>query len=241
MSKAAALYQALAACGAAMVVFIGVCHEVVGHVLFPWGPALLGGAVGWHAAGIFTIGAGLLVLAGTLQLIKFPVIPFALIAVFAGFGLVVVTAIIHREFHMFALAAGIAGAVTAFCHARASALRRGAHADGLSTLASGLAGRRSTLFVVRFADNPERLSVRKEFLPAHLQWLERHSESVLMAGALRPQPDAQPVGAFWVVEADDKDTVQALLATDPFWVQGLRQSFEILHFSKAFPERRVPI
>ena len=121
MSREAAFYQALAACGAALIAFIGVCHEVIGHILFPWGPAFLGGPIGWHATGIFAIGAGLLILAGTLQVIKFPVVPFSFIAVVVGFGLVIVTAIVHHQFHMFALATGIAGAVTAFCHPRATA------------------------------------------------------------------------------------------------------------------------
>ena len=77
MSKDAALYQSLAACGAAVIMFIGVCHEFVGHTLFPWGPDLMGGPIGWHGLGIFVIGAGCLVLGGTLRLIKFPVVPFA--------------------------------------------------------------------------------------------------------------------------------------------------------------------
>lgn len=124
MSMEASRYQALAACGAALVAFVGVCHEVVGHILFPWGPAFLGGPIGWHAAGIFTISAGLFVLAGTLRLITFPVVPFSLIAVLSGFGLVVVTAIVHRQFHMFALTAGLAGAITGFCHSRATAAQQ---------------------------------------------------------------------------------------------------------------------
>ncbi|MGB1563189.1 MAG: YciI family protein [Sinimarinibacterium flocculans] len=97
------------------------------------------------------------------------------------------------------------------------------------------------LFVVRFTDKPQCLSVRKQFLAAHLQWLEQHQQSVLVAGSVRPDPEAAPVGAFWVVEAQDKSAAHALFATDPFWLQGLRQSVEVLHYSKAFPERRVPV
>lgn len=96
-------------------------------------------------------------------------------------------------------------------------------------------------FVVRFTDKPECLPIRKQFLPAHLQWLEQHQGAVLVAGSLRPEPEAAPVGAFWVVEAESKSAVEALLLTDPFWVHGLRQSVEVLHLSKAFPERRVPV
>jgi uncharacterized protein len=60
-------------------------------------------------------------------------------------------------------------------------------------------------------------------------------------GSLREQPDGSPVGAFWVAEADSKADLEALLKQDPFWTEGLRQSYEILHWIKAFPERKVPV
>ena len=97
------------------------------------------------------------------------------------------------------------------------------------------------LFIVRFTDRPERLALRKELLPAHLQWLEEHQSVVLVAGSLRPEPEAAPVGAVWIVEAASRAAVEALLQTDPFWAQGLRQGFEIFHWFKAFPERKVPV
>jgi uncharacterized protein len=97
------------------------------------------------------------------------------------------------------------------------------------------------LFIVRFIDRPERLPLRKQFLPAHLEWLEQHASVVLVAGSVRHDLDAAPVGAVWIVEAPSKAEVEALLQTDPFWVQGLRQSFEVLYWSTAFPERKVPV
>jgi Pyridine nucleotide-disulphide oxidoreductase len=129
VSKEQALYQSLASCGAAVVAFIGVCHEAIGSTLFPWGPALLGGPIGWHGVGLLAIAGGLLVLAGTLRVIPFPVVPFALLAVFVGSGLVVLTAVVYGQFHMFALAAAICGAITAFCHHKAVA-QQGAPSDG---------------------------------------------------------------------------------------------------------------
>lgn len=97
------------------------------------------------------------------------------------------------------------------------------------------------LFIVRFTDKPESLPLRQEFLHSHLQWLERHQTTILVAGSLRPEPSAAPVGACWVVEAQSASEVEALFQTDPFWVRGLRAGYEILHWSKAFPERRVPV
>jgi len=97
------------------------------------------------------------------------------------------------------------------------------------------------LFIVRFTDNLEQLSTRERFMPAHLQWLEQHQQAILVAGSVRPEPDAAPVGGVWIVEARSRAEVEALFLTDPFWVHGLRRSVEVLHWSKAFPERKVPV
>lgn len=105
----------------------------------------------------------------------------------------------------------------------------------------GITRHRHMLFIVRVMDKPECLATRKQFLPAHLHWLEKHQQTVLVAGSLRSEADAVPVGGLWVVEAQSKAEVESLFLTDPFWVHGLRQSFEVLYWSKAFPERRVPV
>lgn len=97
------------------------------------------------------------------------------------------------------------------------------------------------LFIVRFTDKPGALAVRKEFLPAHLEWLDRHKHIVRVAGSLRTEAEAAPVGALWVVEASSKSEIEALIQGDPFWTEGLRQGFEVLHWAKAFPERRVEV
>jgi hypothetical protein len=97
------------------------------------------------------------------------------------------------------------------------------------------------LFIVQFTERPGSLPLRQELLPAHLRWLEEHRDAVLVAGSLRPEPDAVPVGACWIVDADSKLAVEALLRTDPFWIEGLRAGHEVYHWSKAFPERAVQV
>ncbi len=136
MSKEQALYQSLASCGAVLIAFIGVCHEVAGHIVFPWAPAALGGPIGWHGAGVSTFFLGVLLLAGTLGLIKFPVVPFALIVTVAGAVIGVFTAVVHHQFHLFALAIVIAGATTAFFYRRAAA-QQPVPADGLAPRGRG--------------------------------------------------------------------------------------------------------
>lgn len=97
------------------------------------------------------------------------------------------------------------------------------------------------LYVVRFTDRPGRQHTRARFRDEHIAWLDAHKGSILVAGSLRPEHGQDAVGGLWIVDAPDKRTIEELLQSDPFWVHGLRQSHEILHWSKAFPERKVPI
>src|SRR5438128_10193583 len=100
MPKEEALYQSLASCGAVLIAFIGVCHEFIGHIVFPWGPSTLGGPIGWHGLGIFSIVLGLLMLGGTLRLIRFPVVLWGTVAAAIGVAICIFTAVVHHEFHM---------------------------------------------------------------------------------------------------------------------------------------------
>jgi hypothetical protein len=92
------------------------------------------------------------------------------------------------------------------------------------------------LFVVILTDRPNTAALRQQWLPAHLEWLKQQT-AVRQAGSLREQPDANPIGGCWVVEAPDSAAVSSLIESDPFWVNGLRQSVRVLHWSLVFPER----
>ncbi len=91
------------------------------------------------------------------------------------------------------------------------------------------------LFFVRFTDHADRLPVRQAYLEAHMAWLAAHAGAIRIGGPLRQDAAANPVGAMWIVEAGDRAEVEALLATDPFWTNGLRASVEILEWRKAVP------
>ena len=95
------------------------------------------------------------------------------------------------------------------------------------------------LYAVRFYDRPGQFAVRQAHLPAHVQWLDDHKDVVLVGGSLRPAPEEKPVGGLWIVEAPDPVAIETLLRTDPFWVHGLRERYEIFFWSKAFPDRKV--
>lgn len=97
------------------------------------------------------------------------------------------------------------------------------------------------LFAVMFTDRPGQGALRAEHLQAHIDWVDAHKDQVLVAGSLRVEPGDVPRGGLWVVEAESKPAVLALMRSDPFWTCGLRQGVEVLHWSKALPEHRALI
>jgi len=115
MSKQQSMLQAIAVAGTVLIVFIGVCHEVIGARLFPWAPELLG-VIGWHILGIGAVLVGIGLLGGVLRLISFPVVSLGLTIAVVGVGITLFTAIVYHEFHLFALAASFAGACVALAH-----------------------------------------------------------------------------------------------------------------------------
>lgn len=95
------------------------------------------------------------------------------------------------------------------------------------------------LFAVRFHDKQGMVECRKENLARHIEWLDEHRNTILIGGSLRESPEQTAIGGLWIVDANSRDAIMTLIQTDPFWQMGLRESVEILHWSKAFENRRV--
>ena len=95
------------------------------------------------------------------------------------------------------------------------------------------------LFAVIFKDKPEKGDVRAQHLSEHIQWLETNKNIILIGGSLRQELGQVPKGGLWIADAQSKSQLEDLLKTDPFYAAGLRQSYEILHWSKANEDRKV--
>lgn len=95
------------------------------------------------------------------------------------------------------------------------------------------------LFAVIFTDKPGHGGLRAEYLQAHIDWVDAHKDTVLVAGSLRTEPAETPKGGLWVVEAVSREAVFELMKTDPFHAHGLREAVEVLYWSKALPHRKA--
>lgn len=121
MTRSEALHQAFAVCGAFLIVFIGLVHEVEGATLFPWAPAFFGPVL-WHAIGAPAMLAGTALLAGVLGVRAVPVRGLALFMCVVGIAAMTLIAFKVQQLHFFALWIVIAGATVAYCHGRMRAL-----------------------------------------------------------------------------------------------------------------------
>lgn len=78
-------------------------------------------------------------------------------------------------------------------------------------------------------------------MDAHLAYLDRERERIRVGGSLRDEPDQEAQGGLWIIEANSKAEAERLCHEDPFWTGGLRKSVRLLHWSKAFADRTVPV
>lgn len=93
-------------------------------------------------------------------------------------------------------------------------------------------------WIVFYEDSDEMSAVRAANVDAHLAYLEANRERILIAGGLRPQPNGTYVGALWVIEAESRDEVVALIEDDPYYRYQYRR-YRIFAWGKAFAERPV--
>ncbi|WP_374380199.1 YciI family protein [Dongia sp.] len=90
------------------------------------------------------------------------------------------------------------------------------------------------LYAVLFEDNAAKTDeVRRQFMAAHLAFLERNRGAIIMAGPLRER-DGTGAGGMWLVEASLPEIVEELVRADPFWPTGLRRSHRILAWHRVF-------
>lgn len=91
-------------------------------------------------------------------------------------------------------------------------------------------------FIILFRDNPDAdPDVRKTHMPLHLDFLERHRDTIDAAGPLTAE-DGTGAGGLWILDAPDAAAVEVLVKEDPFWPTGLRQSYDILAWKQVFAE-----
>jgi len=93
-------------------------------------------------------------------------------------------------------------------------------------------------YIILFEDSPNAdPDIRKEKMPLHLAFLERHADQISAAGPLHT-PSGEAAGGIWIVEANSENDAENLVKSDPFFPTGLRKSFRILAWTQVYADGR---
>jgi uncharacterized protein YciI len=97
------------------------------------------------------------------------------------------------------------------------------------------------LFVVHALDKRDMLPTRAKFYRdhrTHLDQADRHAVDVVTAGTLVADDGETPVGSVFVIDAHDRDAVNAFTRSDPYHVNSVWEKVEIHGYNR---KRGTPI
>jgi len=96
-------------------------------------------------------------------------------------------------------------------------------------------------WIAIFEDKADALALRERFTAEHMAYLDAHRERILLPGGMRPVPGGALQGGLWVMEVESREEAVRLCEDDPFFRHGLRHTYRLAVWGKAFPDRRVTL
>jgi uncharacterized protein YciI len=88
-------------------------------------------------------------------------------------------------------------------------------------------------FVVLFEDAVDPATLDAALNRAHFDYLAGLTDSIVLAGGLRPDRGEPFCGALWVVEAPDRAAATRLVEGDPYTQSGLWSAYRVFAWGKA--------
>ncbi len=93
------------------------------------------------------------------------------------------------------------------------------------------------LFAIFCIDKPGVEEKRKQTMPAHIEYLATNPIKVVMSGPLVSDDGERIVGSLFVVDAEDRASVEEFQRNDPLIEADLWQSVEVRAFNKRIDNR----
>jgi uncharacterized protein YciI len=94
------------------------------------------------------------------------------------------------------------------------------------------------LFAIHALDHPDALPLRLEHYAAHRAYVETAEASppggirVVLSGPLQSDDGDMMIGSLFIIEAENRESVAAFTAADPFTSQGVWATVTITRFHK---------
>jgi uncharacterized protein YciI len=87
-------------------------------------------------------------------------------------------------------------------------------------------------------DKPNSLHLRNAARAEHLEYLTRHQDRLLAAGAQVDDEGQGGYGGIIIVDTDDRAEAEAFIRDDPFTKAGLFCGIEVMRWRKAFFDKK---
>jgi hypothetical protein len=87
-------------------------------------------------------------------------------------------------------------------------------------------------------DKPNSLHLRNEARAEHLDYLTRHQDKLLAAGAQVDDSGQGGYGGIIIVDTEDRAEAEAFIRDDPFTKAGLFAGIEVVRWRKAFFDKK---
>jgi uncharacterized protein len=89
-------------------------------------------------------------------------------------------------------------------------------------------------YVIQTKDKPNGAAIRAQARPAHLEYLTKHTDKLLAAGALIDDDGTGGHGGVLIVDTDDRAEAERFINEDPFTKAGLFEKVTVTRWRKAF-------
>ncbi|MGH6943850.1 MAG: YciI family protein [Geminicoccaceae bacterium] len=83
-------------------------------------------------------------------------------------------------------------------------------------------------------DKPKSLELRNQTRGVHVEYLTRHKEKLLAAGAMTDEAGEGGYGGVIIVDTESREEAEAFIQNDPFTKAGLFSAIEVVRWRKAF-------
>ena len=83
------------------------------------------------------------------------------------------------------------------------------------------------LYILYNEDRPDGQAVREATREAHLAYLDRHKDKVVLGGGLLSEDGATRLGSVFIINVPSRKAAEAFSAEEPFRKAGLFQTVKI--------------
>ena len=83
------------------------------------------------------------------------------------------------------------------------------------------------LYILYNEDRPDGLAIREATREAHLAYLERHKDKLVLGGGLLADDGKTRLGSVFILNVPDRKAAEAFSADEPFRKAGLFQTTRI--------------